>query len=69
MYFRFFLETGNYLALDLGGTNFRVLLIIVNGSEVTMKSRIYTISNETMVGPGEQVSWFKQLIPIKSHNR
>lgn len=35
-----FAENGNFLALDLGGTNFRVLLINLNGQEVTMESKI-----------------------------
>lgn len=46
-------ETGDYLALDLGGTNFRVLLITLKGSKVDMKNKIYPISQELMTGKGE----------------
>ena len=48
-------ETGDYLALDLGGTNFRVLLITLKGSTVEMKNKIYPISEELMLGTGTQV--------------
>jgi hexokinase len=49
-------EEGNFLALDLGGTNFRVLLISLRKDrDVSMKSRIYPISQETMTGAGTQV--------------
>lgn len=48
-------ETGDYLALDLGGTNFRVLLITLKGSTVEMKNKIYPISHELMIGKGEQL--------------
>lgn len=51
-----FAENGNFLALDLGGTNFRVLLINLNGQEVTMESKIYLIPQHIMTGTGEQVS-------------
>jgi len=50
-----FEETGDYLALDLGGTNFRVLLITLKGSKVEMKNKIYPISQELMIGKGEAV--------------
>lgn len=50
-----FAENGNFLALDLGGTNFRVLLINLNGQEVTMESKIYLIPQHIMTGTGEQV--------------
>lgn len=45
-------ECGDYLALDLGGTNFRVLLISLKGASVEMKNKIYSIADELMVGPG-----------------
>jgi len=50
-----FLETGNYLALDLGGTNFRVLLIALKGKTVDMQNKIYPISEELMLGEGTKV--------------
>jgi len=49
-------ERGSFLALDLGGTNFRVLLITVKDKEqAAMKSTIYAISSELMTGPGVKV--------------
>ena len=43
------------MALDLGGTNFRVLLISLKGSTVDMKNKIYPIAEELMLGTGTQV--------------
>ncbi|XP_063051015.1 hexokinase-2 isoform X1 [Engraulis encrasicolus] len=51
-------EQGDFLALDLGGTNFRVLLVKVrSGSKkrVEMHNKIYAIPQETMQGTGEQL--------------
>lgn len=46
-------EQGRYLALVLGGTNFRVLQIHLNGhSDYKIKSKIYTMSESIMLGPG-----------------
>ncbi|XP_042212278.1 hexokinase type 2-like isoform X2 [Homarus americanus] len=45
-------EHGRFLALDLGGTNFRVLLIQL-GDKCTMDSRIYAVPQPIMVGPGD----------------
>ncbi|OPJ86870.1 hypothetical protein AV530_001508 [Patagioenas fasciata monilis] len=56
-------EKGDFLALDLGGTNFRVLLVRVrNGMRrgVEMHNKIYSIPVEIMQGTGEEVrtgSW------------
>ena len=42
--------------MDLGGTNFRVLLITVKDRGVAdMQSKIFAISNELMTGPGTKV--------------
>lgn len=46
-------EKGQFLALDLGGTNFRVLLITLNGRHFDMQSKIYVVPKEIMTGPGE----------------
>lgn len=46
---------GKFLALDLGGTNFRVLLIELDGQLFDMKSKIYAIPMNIMLGSGEQV--------------
>lgn len=51
----FIAEEGDYLALDLGGTNFRVLLVKINNGDVQMFSQVYAISKELMVGTGVQV--------------
>ncbi|XP_076295829.1 hexokinase A isoform X2 [Lasioglossum baleicum] len=45
-------EKGNFLALDLGGTNFRVLLITLEGMNFDMKSKIYAIPQSLMLGTG-----------------
>ncbi|NXA11142.1 HXK2 protein, partial [Sapayoa aenigma] len=51
-------EKGDFLALDLGGTNFRVLLVRVrNGMRrgVEMHNKIYAIPVEIMQGTGEEL--------------
>ncbi|XP_018617907.1 hexokinase-2 [Scleropages formosus] len=51
-------ERGDFLALDLGGTNFRVLLVKVrNGKRrsVEMHNKIYTIPQEIMHGTGDEL--------------
>ncbi|XP_023172068.1 hexokinase type 2-like [Drosophila hydei] len=46
-------ERGNYLALDLGGTNFRVLLVnLESESTVHIDGQTYGISKSVMEGPG-----------------
>ncbi|XP_059515312.1 hexokinase-2 isoform X3 [Myotis daubentonii] len=58
-------EKGDFLALDLGGTNFRVLLVRVrNGKRrgVEMHNKIYTIPQEVMHGTGDEsilLNWTK----------
>ncbi|XP_069030171.1 hexokinase HKDC1-like isoform X4 [Embiotoca jacksoni] len=51
-------EYGKYLALDLGGTNFRVLLVNFKGglqSSTRLYHKIYTIPLEIMQGTGEEL--------------
>uniref|UniRef100_W5US68 Hexokinase-2 n=1 Tax=Ictalurus punctatus TaxID=7998 RepID=W5US68_ICTPU len=51
-------EHGDFLALDLGGTNFRVLLVRVRSGKrrsVEMHNKIYTISQDVMQGTGEEL--------------
>ncbi|XP_068168068.1 hexokinase-2 [Antennarius striatus] len=51
-------EHGDFLALDLGGSNFRVLLVQVHGGrkhKVNMHQKIYNIPQETMHGKGEEL--------------
>ncbi|TRY96900.1 hypothetical protein DNTS_021501, partial [Danionella cerebrum] len=50
-------EVGDFLALDLGGTNFRVLLVKVssNGKQkVEMENQIYAIPENIMRGSGAE---------------
>lgn len=52
-------EKGHFLALDLGGTNFRVLLIKLQGDHKSdMRSKIYQIPQGIMHGSGTQVDTF-----------
>ncbi|NWI16458.1 HXK3 protein, partial [Crypturellus soui] len=46
-------ERGDFLALDLGGTNFRVLVVHVEKEGVRMASEIYAIPLAIMQGTGE----------------
>ncbi|KAL3063441.1 hexokinase-2 [Trematomus bernacchii] len=51
-------EHGDFLALDLGGSSFRVLLVRVRsgkGHNVDMHHKIYSIPLETMQGTGEEL--------------
>jgi hexokinase len=50
-------ETGQVLALDLGGTNFRVLLItLLPQSKVELTSKIFVIPQSIMLGEGVNVN-------------
>ncbi|XP_076372364.1 hexokinase type 2-like isoform X1 [Tachypleus tridentatus] len=49
------LEQGRFLALDLGGTNFRVLLINLEGDKFHMDNVIYPIPQKIMLGSGNQL--------------
>lgn len=51
-------ERGKYLALDLGGTNFRVLVVKIRSGirkSVRMYNKIYAIPLEIMQGTGEEL--------------
>ncbi len=48
-------ECGEILALDLGGTNFRVLLIHLEKGEVKVQSKVFLIPNSIMTGTGTQL--------------
>lgn len=48
-------EKGRFMALDLGGTNFRVLLIELDGKQSTMDNEIYAIPREIMLGTAQQL--------------
>ncbi|NWR79586.1 HXK2 protein, partial [Centropus unirufus] len=47
-------EKGEFLALDLGGTNFRVLVVHV-AEDIRMASEIYVIPTTLMQGTGEEL--------------
>uniref|UniRef100_A0A1I8A7H2 Hexokinase n=1 Tax=Steinernema glaseri TaxID=37863 RepID=A0A1I8A7H2_9BILA len=48
-------EQGDFLALDLGGTNFRVLLIRLVDGESKMEGKIFRVPDRLMKGTGEQL--------------
>lgn len=48
-------ERGDILALDLGGTNFRVLLINLDSGEIKVKSKVFLIPQSIMTGSGIQL--------------
>lgn len=49
-------ETGRFLALDLGGTNFRVLLIdIGENKQFKMESKVFAIPKDIMIGTGDEL--------------
>jgi len=56
-----FSERGSFLALDLGGTNFRVLSVTVKEHDasgvpkIEMDSQIYKMPKDVMTGSGEKV--------------
>lgn len=53
----YFSEQGHYMALDLGGTNFRVLKVILEKhNKFEMIKEKYEFPEEMKVGPGEKVS-------------
>lgn len=62
--FIFLAEQGKFLALDLGGTNFRVLCIDLHGDQFNMMNEIYEIPQEIMLGSGEQVNQSELVIFI-----
>ena len=49
-------ENGRYLALDLGGTNFRVMLLqMENGKIIHEDVEYYSVQEETRLGSGEKL--------------
>ena len=43
-------EKGKYFALDLGGTNFRIILICLDGKKISIDSEIFEINNNLKSG-------------------
>uniref|UniRef100_A0A0M3HLQ7 Phosphotransferase n=1 Tax=Ascaris lumbricoides TaxID=6252 RepID=A0A0M3HLQ7_ASCLU len=48
-------EEGDFLALDLGGTNFRVLLVRLDGKDAKMEGRIFRLPEHIIKGTGTGV--------------
>ncbi|KAH3708583.1 hexokinase-2-like isoform X2 [Dreissena polymorpha] len=48
-------EKGKFLALDLGGTNFRVLIVRIDQRDVDIQSQTYLIPQRIMLGTGIQL--------------
>ncbi|KHJ97762.1 Hexokinase [Oesophagostomum dentatum] len=48
-------ESGEFLALDLGGTHFRVLFIKLNGREAEMTGKVYHVPESLRTGSGTNV--------------
>ncbi|XP_055865039.1 hexokinase type 2-like isoform X1 [Biomphalaria glabrata] len=48
-------EKGEFLALDLGGTNFRVLLVRLQAVDIDIQSKTYLIPQRIMLGTGTQL--------------
>ena len=52
-------ENGEYLALDLGGTNFRVIkLVLQNGKIIEEIIEYYSVEERLRLGPGENLFIF-----------
>lgn len=68
-------EVGDFLALDLGGTNFRVMLVKVGEDEdctwkIETKNQMYSIPKDAMTGTAEMVSNYLDMNMCGcSHNR
>src|SRR5271156_4840616 len=68
-------ERGKFLALDLGGTNFRVLLIELGGdnkapSKFKMQSKIFAVPQHIMLGHGKGVrANFIKCLPYRPQTR
>lgn len=54
-------EKGDFLALDLGGTNFRVLLIKLRGNVAEMTGKVYRVPENVMKGTGIGVCFLHTL--------
>ncbi|CAG0878833.1 unnamed protein product [Darwinula stevensoni] len=49
-------ENGEYLALDLGGTNFRVMFVELQGGTIQkLEVKYYNVPEEVRLGPGEDL--------------
>ena len=58
-------EMGQILALDLGGTNFRILSINLNiNSKIELRSKIFVVPQSIMMGEGKHVCYFFIKAPL-----
>lgn len=48
-------EEGDYFALDLGGTNFRVLLVSIKNNQISMSHKTYPMGSAIMEGTAENL--------------
>jgi hexokinase len=48
-------EKGKFLALDLGGTNFRVLVVTLDEGEFKMDAKTYAVPKDIMTGTATKV--------------
>ena len=48
-------EEGDFYALDLGGTNFRVLLVKIHDKKITMSHEQYAMDDTLMKGSGSKL--------------
>ena len=51
-------ESGDYLALDIGGTNFRVLRCNLSGGQIKTDAEVYPMSSAVMKGTGSDLFGF-----------
>lgn len=54
--FCFIIENGEYLGLDLGGTNFRVVRVVMKDGEATTTTKYYNLDDKILSGPCQHVS-------------
>ena len=49
-------ENGEYIGLDLGGTNFRVVRVIMKNGEASTTTKYYNLAEDLLSGPCQNVS-------------
>ncbi|GLH01768.1 Hexokinase type 2, partial [Gryllus bimaculatus] len=57
-------ERGKFLALDLGGTNFRVLLVSMTRRHFDMRARVYIIPKDIMTSSGAQLAEMCKILDL-----
>jgi len=65
-------EKGDFIALDLGGSNFRILRVKVTQDKkqpVQMESQVYETPDDTIHGSGTQVNKFTKLSFLREQTR